>query len=76
MKYFYIAVQVIENGKMYAYYIRENSSRNLWHDLSRIPGICSANIMPTKKAAAATVEAWNAGFKESGIYMFDDGPLF
>lgn len=75
MKYTYIAIQVEENGKMYAYYIKVHSNTNLWYDLSRINGICAANVMPTKKAAAATVEAWNAGFKESGIYMFDDVPF-
>ena len=74
MRYHYIAVQVEENGKMYAFMIRVHDNHNLWYELSRIKGICAANILPTKKAAAAVVNAWNEMFHYSGIYMFDTMP--
>jgi len=75
MKYFYIAIQVERNGKMYAQMLKIHSNHNLWYDLSRIPGICAANIMPTRKDAVATVDAWNKTFKYSGIYLFDKVPF-
>lgn len=76
MKNFYIAVMIEENGKHYAHMIRVTDSTNLHSRLSGIQNIIAANIMPTKKAAAATVTAWNESFKNNGTYLFDDGPLF
>ena len=70
---FYIAVQIQENGKFYAYMIRCTPSDNLLSKL-KIRGIIAANIMPTKKAARATVAAWNDSFKSNGTYMFSTMP--
>lgn len=72
--YFYIALHVSDGGKNYAYAIRVSSSDNLTARL-RIPGLVAANIMPTKKAARQTVEAWRASFRANDSYMFDS-PLF
>lgn len=73
MKNFYIAVQIQENGRYYAYMIRCTDSDNLLSKL-KIRGIVAANIMPTKKAARATVTAWNDSFRNTGVYMFDPMP--
>jgi len=73
MKNFYIAVQIRENGKYYAYMIRCTHSDNLLSKL-KIPHIVAANIMPTKKAARATVIAWNDSFKNNGTYLFSTMP--
>ena len=74
MKYFYIVVQIEENGRMYAHALRRNSNQNLWHELNRINGICCAQIMPTKQAACELVERLNEAFRYTGIYMFDTMP--
>ena len=71
MKNFYIAVMVSENGLNYAYMIRVTDSTNLYTALSRIPGIIAANIMPTKKAARATVQAWRDSFHNNGTSLLD-----
>lgn len=70
MKYFYFAVTVKENGKYYAYIVKMSSSDNVLSKL-KIKGILHANIYPTKKQAAAVVEAWNASYKSNGTYLFD-----
>lgn len=73
-RYFYIALHISEGGKNYAYAMPVSSSDNLTARL-RIPGLVAANIMPTKKAARKTVEAWRASFRANDSYMFDS-PLF
>lgn len=73
MKYFYIAVQIRENGKYYAYAVRVSTQDNLISKL-QIPGIVAANIMPTKKLAYCTVATWNLQFKRNGEYLFDTLP--
>lgn len=74
MKYFYLAISVEENGKYCAYLAKISSLDNVLSKL-RTRGIGWANIFPTKKQAAATVEAWNATYKASGTYLFDN-PIF
>ena len=74
MKYFYFAVTVEENGKYYAYIVKISSSDNVLSKL-KIKGILHANIYPTKKQAAATVEFWNRQHKINGTYLFDN-PAF
>ena len=71
MKYFYIVVQVEENGKYYAYAIKVSESDNLLSKL-KIKNIVTANIFRTKKRAEEIVEAWNQMYKENGNYMFDE----
>lgn len=70
MRYFYIAVQIEESGKNYAYTVKVSESDNLLCKLV-IKGITAANIAPTKKQAAAIVEAWNAACKANNTYLFD-----
>ena len=71
MKYLYIAVQVKENGKYYAYAFHVSESDNLLSKL-KIKNIVTANIYRTKKRAVEVVEAWNLMYKENGNYMFDE----
>ena len=65
----YIAVQVKENEKSYAYVIKTTQNNNLLSVLN-IKGIISANIW-NKTQAYKAVECWNESFKRKGIYMFD-----
>ena len=70
MKHFYVAVQIEENGKYYAYAIKTSEAGNLISQL-QIKGITSANIFETKKRAGEVVNAWNNGYKANGKYLFD-----
>lgn len=71
MKYFYIAVTILENEKYYSYVLKLHQSENIISRL-KIPGIISADIFPTKKEASATVERWNAAYKANNNYFFDE----
>lgn len=70
MRYFYIAVQIEESGKYYAYALKVSENDNLLYKL-KIKGIITANICPTKKQAAAIVESWNTAYKADNRYLFD-----
>lgn len=74
MKYYWIAAQIKENGKSYAYALRVSTSDNLVSKLSR-ESIVAANICESKKQAAEIVTTWNEGYKANGSYMFAD-PAF
>jgi len=65
----YIAVQVAENGKNYAYVLKVSESDNLLSKLA-IKGITAANLCSTKKEAFQVAAAWNKSFKNNGSYMF------
>lgn len=67
----YIAVQVTENGKNYAYAVKVSESDNLLSKLA-IKGIAAANLCSTKKEAEEVVTAWNEAFKNNGSYMFGE----
>lgn len=71
-KYSYIAVQIEENGKWYAYAEKVSEYDNLYTRLERIRNIQTANVCPTKKAAVELVKFWNDSFRQNGCYMFDD----
>lgn len=58
----YIAVQVTEDGKNYAYAVKVSESDNLLSKLA-IKGIAAANLCSTKKEAEEVVTAWNETFK-------------
>ena len=70
MKNFWIAADVEENGKYYAFsfFVSENS--NLVLELAGIQGVCFASIHPSNKAADEVVAAWNDAHKANGNYMF------
>ena len=70
MKNFYIAVQIKENDKFYAYVIKVSKSDNLLSKLE-IPNIITANICQSKKEAESWTQSWNDGFKANDKYMFD-----
>ena len=70
MKNFYIAVQIKENDKFYAYVIKVSKSDNLLSKLE-IPNIITANICQSKKEAESWVLSWNDGFKANYKYVFD-----
>lgn len=86
MSKFYIAVTVEQdrnesiftpsqeaepNPGYYAYIIPVIESDNIKSVLERVGGLLHGNIYPTKKKAAAVVEAWNASYKANGTYLFD-----
>lgn len=71
MKYTWLALQIEENGKFYAYAMRVSTADNLVSKLSR-KSLVTANICTSKKEAAATVDAWNAAHKANGRYMFSE----
>ncbi len=70
MKSFWIAADVEENGKYYAFAFRVSENDNLKYRLSCIRNLYAANIMPSKKAASKVVTAWNDAHKACGNYMF------
>jgi len=69
IKNVYIAVQIKENEKYYAYVIKTTDSNNLLSVLE-IKGIITANIW-NKTEAYKVVEFWNENFKKNGTYLFD-----
>lgn len=71
MKNFYIAVNIEEEGKMFADVIKTNSDNNLLSELA-IKNIVSANICETKSEAVKLVEHWNNCYKANGTYLFAD----
>jgi len=71
MKNNYIAVQIKENEKFYAYAIKVSESDNLLSKLE-IKNIITANICDTKKRARLIVGDWNTRFKANGRYLFDE----
>lgn len=69
MKNHYIAIQIRENGKYYAYAIKVSESDNLLSKLD-IKDIISANICDTKKRAEELVTFWNDCYKRNGTWLF------
>ena len=74
MKNFYIAVQIKENDKFYAYVIKVSKSDNLLSKLE-IPNIITANICQSKKEAEnmcliSWVRSWNDGFKANDAHYY------
>lgn len=87
MKYFYIAVTVEQDKNesifterknetpergLYSYVIRCTENDNIKAVLERVGGLIQANICPTKKRAAETVNHWNACYIADGTYLFDE----
>lgn len=70
MKYFWIAADVEESGKGYAFAFKVSEYDNLKCRLAGIQNLYAANIMPSKKAAHEVVAAWNDAHKANGNYMF------
>ena len=70
MKSFWIAADVEENGKGYAFAFKVSENVNLKSRLAGIRNLYAANIMPSKKAALDVATAWNNAHKANGNYMF------
>ncbi len=71
MKNFYIAVEIEENNKYYAYVLKVSSCDNLLSKLT-IKNIKFANLQGTKKSAEYIVNDWNARHKANNRYLFDN----
>lgn len=71
MKNHYIAVQIKENDKLYAYVVKVLESDNLIAKLD-IGNIITANICRSKKEAESIARHWNACHKANGKYLFDE----
>lgn len=68
MKYFYLAITIEENGKLYAY-VRKVSELD---DITEIlHGVKHAMICPTKKAACKIVTWHNDLYKALNKLLFD-----
>ena len=59
----------------YSYVVSANRGDNLKFTLDCIGGLQVAHLCSTKREAAELVEAWNAGYKANGNYLFDS-PAF
>ena len=70
MKNNYIAVQIKENEKFYAYIVEVSESDNLISKL-KIKNIITANICKSKKEAESIVNLWNECSKVNGNYLFN-----
>ena len=70
MKNFWIAADVEENGKYYAFAFKVSENDNLKCRLAGIQNLYAANIMPSKKIADEVVAAWNSAHKANGNYLF------
>ena len=70
MKNHYIAVQIKEDNKFYAYAIKVNTSDNILSKLE-VNNIVVANLCDTKKKAQELVSLWNESFKNNGTYLFE-----
>ena len=70
-KKYWVAIQTQENEKYSAVVLPVSECDNVYTKLKGIPGIVSANIYDTKKAAAAVVLAWVEGFRAAGVYKWD-----
>jgi len=68
MKNIYIAVQIEEDGKFYAYVIKTTDNTNLLSVLN-IKNIKMANIW-NKEKAYNIVKMWNDKFIENGTYLY------
>ena len=68
---FWIAAQVCRNGRYAAHLMRVSGSDNLVRRLSN-DGVDFANLFPTRKEAAAVVHQWNEGFRDNGLFLYDD----
>ena len=71
MKYTWLALQIEENDKFYAYAMRVSTADNLVSKLSR-ESLVTANICTSKKEAASLVDTWNEAHKANGKYMFSE----
>ena len=63
------------NPGYYSYVVPCKAGDNLKFTLDCIGGLQVAHLCSTKKEAAELAEAWNAGYKANGTYLFDS-PTF
>ena len=68
-KRYYAAVNYSENNKYYAYIIPFTGNDNILNKITR-PGIITANIYSSKKAAAELVTEWNQQYNINGTNLF------
>lgn len=71
MKNYYIAVQIKEDDKFYAYAIKVLNNDNLLSKLN-VKNIITANICQSRKEAELIINSWNAIYKADNRYMFDE----
>lgn len=71
MKNYYIAVQIKEDDKFYAYAIKVLNNDNLLSKLN-VKNIITANICQSRKGAELIINSWNAIHKANNRYMFDE----
>lgn len=71
-KNYYAAMIISDGTKNYPIMQKFDKFDNIAHFFQGRRDIVAANILPTKKEAAAVVMRWREDFKKNGSYMFDD----
>lgn len=71
-KNYYAAMIISDGEKNYPIMQKFDKFDNIAHFFQKRRDIIAANILPTKKEAAAVVMRWREDFKKNGSYMFDD----
>lgn len=70
--HFWLACDVKEGDRHYAFALRVSENDNLKCRLEGIQNLYAANIMPGKKRAAEVVTTWNDAYKANGKYLFSE----
>lgn len=71
-KNYYAAMIISDGEKNYPTMQKFDKFDNIAHFFQGRRDIVAANILPTKKEAAAVVMRWREDFRKNGTYMFDD----
>lgn len=77
MKKFYYVIDTRENNKCYSYVgsCKENENLKNRYEFNA-NNVISITPCTSRKQARAIVETQNLMYKNGGIYLFDDEPLF
>lgn len=74
MKNIYLAIEIKENGKYYAFAETIRTGENLIPFIKRYQSDIT-HLCKTRKQAEEIVTQWNAVYKANGTYLFDY-PIF
>lgn len=72
MKKIYIAIQVEENGKYYAFVYAIKTGENLKPHIERHKNANIFHLCESKKQAREIATRWNATYKANNSYLFDE----
>jgi hypothetical protein len=66
----YLALNVKENGKLYAFAWKVSGNQDLLSVLRGFKNLETVNVCPSFKSAKELVAFWNDCYKANGSYMF------